>query len=195
MFHDIERYDAHKSVTNVRNTKESLFILETANGMDLSLYLDESTIVELTENNPFNNLNQNNLNAFCLVAEGVSHFVYLIWSATHNRTISQLELELQAEVDKYILCASVLAAQSNGVLPANLCELLFDKISFSPDLTLEQKQRYESANNYAKQYCNNLHSRMMKFGESKLITKEIRHFYRLWHQYKIKRIDAIPATH
>jgi len=130
-----------------------------------------------------------------LVAEGISHFVYLIWSASHHRPVSQLELELQAEVDKYVLCASLLATQTNGILPVNLCEILFNEVSFCLDLTFAQRKRYELANLYAKNYCYNLHLKMVKFGESQSITKEIRRFYRLWHHYKFKRIDAMPALH
>ncbi len=34
--------------------------------------------------------------------EGVSHFVYLAWNAGHDKPVSLLELEMQAEVDKYV---------------------------------------------------------------------------------------------
>jgi hypothetical protein len=37
------------------------------------------------------------------VAEGVSHFVYLS-SAMLERSVSLLELEAQAEVDKFAIC-------------------------------------------------------------------------------------------
>ncbi len=171
---------------------ESLFIRETADGLDLSLYLDITTLQQLKNDNPFICLHQGNLTAFCLAVEGISHFVYLIWSAIHQRTVSQLELELQAEVDKYILCASIFASQTNGTLPDNLCELLFAGISFSQNLTVEQQRRYQLANQYAGQYCHNLHFRMINYGESHLVTKEIRRFYRLWHEHKVKRIDAMP---
>jgi len=191
VFHDIDRLSAYQPALGMRTSKELLFISETTDGLELSLYLDETTINELIENNPFESLNQDNFNAFCLVAEGISHFVYLIWSATHNRTVSQLELELQAEVDKYILCASILANQTNGKLPENLCDLLFERITYNADLSREQQQRYRLANDYANSYCRRLHHQMIKFGESKLITNEIRRFYRLWHQHKMKRINTL----
>ena len=34
--------------------------------------------------------------------EGVSHFLYLAWNAGHDKPVSLLELEMQAEVDKYV---------------------------------------------------------------------------------------------
>ncbi len=174
---------------------ESLFVRETTEGLDLSLYLNKSTIKELIIDNPLKNLHRGNLNSFCLAVEGISHFVYLVWSATHQRPVTLLELELQAEVDKYILSASILAAQANGTLPKNLCELLFEEISFNQGLSPKQQNRYELANHYAKLYCRSLHNRLLNFGENQLITKEIRRFYRLWHEYKVKRINSIPLVH
>src|SRR5690606_22268107 len=39
--------------------------------------------------------------AACLATEGVSHFLYVIFRARSAGQVSQLELELQGEVDKY----------------------------------------------------------------------------------------------
>ena len=41
------------------------------------------------------------LDAYCRLAEGVSHFLYLARSAALGRRLSMLELEVQAEVDKF----------------------------------------------------------------------------------------------
>jgi len=194
-FHDPEYFKLYRHASNSHEASESLFIRETSDGMDLSLYLEQSILQALIDDNPFDHLHQGNLNNFCVVVEGISHFVYLVWNATHRRTVSQLELELQAEIDKYILSASILASQSKGMLPENLCELLFDNISFELSLDSVQKQRYVLANNYARQYCTYLHHRLLRFGESNAVTKEIRRFYRLWHKYKFKRIRAMTSIH
>src|SRR5262249_11187431 len=41
------------------------------------------------------------LDAYCRLAEGVSHFLYLTRAAELGRQLSMLELEVQAEVDKF----------------------------------------------------------------------------------------------
>jgi hypothetical protein len=41
------------------------------------------------------------LDAYCRLAEGVSHFLYLARSAALGRRLTMLELEVQAEVDKF----------------------------------------------------------------------------------------------
>ena len=48
------------------------------------------------------------LDPLCQIIEGVSHFVYLADRASLGREATQLELELQAEVDKYVILASAL---------------------------------------------------------------------------------------
>ena len=195
VFHEHSLFEIYQSATDCHDAMESLFIRETTDGMDLSLYLAKTTIDNLTKDNPFDRLHRGNLNSFCLAVEGISHFVYLIWNATHQRSVTQLEMELQAEVDKYILSASLLASQADGTLPLNLCELLFEDISFSKSLSQEKQKRYKLANQYAKHYCNHIHDRLTRFREGNLITKEIRRFYRLWHNYKMLRINAVPILH
>ena len=50
--------------------------------------------------------------------EGVSHFLYLSWNAGHDKPVSLLELEMQAEVDKYVVSYWLLRRQFPGHFPA-----------------------------------------------------------------------------
>ena len=43
------------------------------------------------------------MECFCLALEGVSHFLYLIWNASFDRSVTLLEMELQAEIDKFVM--------------------------------------------------------------------------------------------
>ena len=62
---------------------------------------------------------------FCTVTEEVSHFLFLLFRAGCGRAVSQLELELQAEVDKYLSAVILLSLQNEGAVSARLRELLF----------------------------------------------------------------------
>jgi hypothetical protein len=46
------------------------------------------------------------LDTLCQIIEGVSHFVYVVERARVGRGTTQLELELQAEVDKWVVLAA-----------------------------------------------------------------------------------------
>lgn len=176
-----------------RNIPEKLLIREHPGGLDISLYLDSQLLETLHRDNPQHRLHAGNLAAFCTVVEGISHFVYVIWNACHDRAVTLFELELQAEVDKYIMAAALLAEQSGGELPANLHQALFDKPAYDPQLTAHEQQRYTEANRFARHYCARLHQRLVELGDSASITREIRRFYRLLHRDKIERINCLPA--
>ena len=54
----------------------------------------------LRAHDPRERLDDGNLPDFLLALEGVSHFVYIAHRARLERSVSAVELELQAEVDK-----------------------------------------------------------------------------------------------
>ena len=82
-----------------RSPTEKLLLSEEADELHLALYLDAGLLERLAERDPLEELGPGNLEDFCKVLEGLSHFNYLTWNAT-DRRVTMLELELQAEVDK-----------------------------------------------------------------------------------------------
>ena len=73
-------------------------------GVSMGVVLDPGVGALLAELDPREKLDRRNLDPFCTAIEEVSHFVYLSFCARAERTVTRLELELQAEVYKY-LCA------------------------------------------------------------------------------------------
>jgi hypothetical protein len=80
-------------------TEEQLLVAEDADGVSIGLFLDPAVLARLAAANPLEALNGENLADYWTALEGVSHFVYLAWNAAHDRPVSLLELELQAEID------------------------------------------------------------------------------------------------
>ena len=81
---------------------EQLFIAEIGDEMELALYIDPRILTALQYDRPEARLHNGNLENFCIALEGVSHFVKVVWSAQCGREVSALELEIQAEVDKFV---------------------------------------------------------------------------------------------
>ncbi len=79
---------------------EKLFLQQTSGELGISLYLAPEVITGLATGNAV--ANARDAQVFCHAIEGVSHFLYLVWRAGFDRTLTQLELELQAEIDKFI---------------------------------------------------------------------------------------------
>src|SRR5690606_20783749 len=111
-----------------------------------------------------------------LAVEGVSHFIYTVCCARAERPISQLELELQAEVDKYVTC--LLTAAPEAELSAVLRRRLFADAAYEPDLDDEEQDRYRVANDNAHRYATWLEDTFVSRRRIPEMLAELRRFYR-----------------
>ena len=171
-----------------RGAREKLLVHEDEDGLNLSLYLDGRVLERFDRHDPFRRLDGGNLQEFCLVLEGISHFLYLVWNATYDRSVTLLEMELQAEVDKFVMLLECLERQENAPAPGQLSRLLFDSGVYHADLSREEMQRYREAAAYARRYCRLLERRYLERGDRDGLLAELRRFYRLTKQGKLKRI-------
>ena len=80
---------------------------EEDGGVALGLFLDDAVMAAAAAADPHHRrprlVARAALSALACAAEGVSHFVYLATRAAAGRPVSLLELEVQAEVDKFAL--------------------------------------------------------------------------------------------
>ncbi len=171
----------------VGTNAERLLLCESNDALEMSLYLDEAIIKLLSTDDPGVSLHEGNLDAYLLAVEGVSHFHYVSWNAQYDKSVTLLELELQAEVDKYVCVAKRLAGQNISV-PHDLIEQLFKRVIFDSELDTESAVRYEAANYYAGLYCASLQGRFPGHHYQQSFVNELRRFYRLTQNEKIKRI-------
>ncbi len=168
---------------------EQLLVRAGPEGADVSVFLDEALLETLAQCPPARGLDEGNLAAFCTVLEGVSHFVYLAWNLFHDREVRRLELELQAEVDKYALVTAITLAQ-RGWPAEGVVTRLFHGFRYAPGLSGNELRRYRAANEYAHRYCDGLQRRFLRRGRSLPLTRELRRFYRLRHERKLRHIRA-----
>ena len=145
----------------------------------------------LTEADPRVRLNTGNLGPFSTLTEEVSHFLYLLYCARTDRSTTQLELELQGEVDKYLTAAFFLSLQNEGAVSVRLRELLFQRYRLAGGLSAEQAQRYRAANDLAYRYCGFLERRFLRPSRVEELAQEARRFYRLGQREKLERIAGI----
>jgi hypothetical protein len=175
-----------------RACEEQLLVGADAGGLRLALYIDAAVLDRLCADDPRNRLSASNLADYWTVLEGVSHFVYLCWCADRDRHVSQLELETQAEVDKYVATLFLLGEQSAGRFPERLHAWLFEQAVFDWNLDAAELGRYRTANAYAARYCRRLEERFLKRRSPALesFMREIRCFYRLGTSSKLRRIEV-----
>jgi hypothetical protein len=169
---------------------EQVFVVEQDGEVRIGLFIDQRVIDRLQRHDPLDALDEDNLNDFCTALEGVSHFHYLIWSCARGRSVSLLELELQAEVDKYATALALLTKQREGAFPGDLHARMFGSVSFLPELDAVSRRRYEEANRHAARYCRLLDQRYLhpRRRQPEKWLAELRRFFRCGHQEKIRQL-------
>jgi hypothetical protein len=167
-------------------------LAETPDGAGVTLYLDDDLLRRLEHANPLGALTEGNLADFCTALEGVSHFLYSTWRLRSDAPVSLLELETQAEVDKYAATVFLLGGQQGGPYPNQVHARLFDRVAFDPRLDAHQFDRYRTAHRSAAQYCRRLERRFVRNGEARIeaLVRELRKFYRLGCTAKLRHALA-----
>lgn len=167
---------------------EQLLINQQEDCLDISLFLDQSILQNLHEDNPYDQLHSRNLKSYWIAVEGVSHFLYIAWRANFDRQVSQLELELQAEIDKFVCAAELFSHQGVIIDIQALWERLFRNFYLQEHLNAEEIKRYQQANEYAGEYCKYINAQHMKQHEVSQYYKQLRRFYRLGQHAKMAHI-------
>ena len=184
------------AATNDGRALDEVFLLaETTDGAGagVALYLDPELLRRLEAADPHDALTEHNLADYCTALEGVSHFVYSTWGLQRDLPVSLLELETQAEVDKYAVTVFLLARQQGGhSYPAHVHARLFDRVSFDARLEPDQYERYRTAHSLAARYCRRLERRFVNRGTPKIeaMVRELRSFFRLRHSAKLRHALA-----
>jgi hypothetical protein len=147
----------------------------------------------LREHDPLQALDAANIADFWTALEGVSHFSYLMWNAGHDRGVSQLDLELQADVDKYIASYWLLKAQHPSHAPRELLPLLFERTYINPNLTPARQHLYAAASRYAGRFCSRLQSALLSNRPALRggAIAALRRFYRMGATRKLRHIEAL----
>jgi hypothetical protein len=184
--------DLRDVLVTARRPREQLLVCEADGELALALFIDPSALANLTSHDPARRLGDHNLGDFLLAVEGVSHFIYAILCARAARPISQLELELQAEVDKYVTC--LLTGEPDAAASAGLRRRLFDDVTYEPDLDREEHARYRAANDNAHRYASWLEQTYVVPRRIPEMLGELRRFYRLGLAAKLGTIASAPRA-
>ncbi|HTJ40605.1 MAG TPA: hypothetical protein VL463_00870 [Kofleriaceae bacterium] len=154
-----------------RAPREQLLVAPDGDGVAIGLYVDRDVLAHLAAHDPARALGDHNAAAFLYAVEGVSHFIYTVWCAQRERAISALELELQAEVDKWVTCLLVTGQSWR--------QRIFGDFTFEADLDDDERDRYRAANDNAARYARWLEERYVAPRRIPELLAELRRFWRL----------------
>lgn len=141
---------------------------------------------------------QRQAHALSVAAEEISHFHYLVYHFEIEKKVTQLELELQGEIDKFLLlfytvhsAEAPAGSEALNVFQA-LFEQLFYQFSWAENLSAEQKDRYSQANAQAKTFIKNFGEAFLKKKSQAECLEYLRRFYRLTQSEKLGFISRLP---
>jgi hypothetical protein len=171
---------------------EQLFVSAVDDELCMSLYLDPALIERLESNDPSEGLNGGNIADCWTALEGISHFLCVAHNAGHDRPVSRLTLELQAEIDKYVASFALLRQRHPWRFPAELHTLLFRRARIDPALAAAHEPIYRRASREAARFCARLEPRLRSLcrrGDGSWLG-ELRRFYRLSDFGKLRHIQV-----
>lgn len=166
-------------------------VARDGDAVSVGVVLDPGVGARLAELDPRVQLDARNIDPFCAAIEEVSHFVYLSFCARAERTVTELELELQGEVDKYLCAVFLLSLQNEGAVSARLKELLFRRYRIADDVSGERAERYHAASHLAYRYCRYLERHFLMPSRLADLARESRRFYRLGQREKLEKIAEL----
>jgi hypothetical protein len=171
---------------------EELLIREIDGEVEVGLYISDAVLRPLAAAQPpLRLLLGKLLPQYCIAAEGVSHWLYLHHRAEQDVSVSQLELEVQAEVDKFASCTLGLWQLGLLNLVTQLRERLFDGVRYFAHLGEEERERYRTANQLARTYAAKLEKRFVARRDREGFLRELRFAFRLAGGEKYAHLAAV----
>ena len=154
--------------------RETLLLRECGEGVELSLRLA-----------PLAGESSVDLDGVCQLIEGVSHFVYIAERAKAGRPTTQLELEIQAEVDKYVVLAAAIS-RLDVRTSERLRDRLYERVSYVNHAGSECGDRYRMANAVAQRFTRRLERDYLARRRIVEMREALRVFFRMGQQDKLR---------
>ena len=122
---------------DARIADEWVLVREVEGGLDLAVFIAEEHLDRLADSESLAHAAETAFPSFCVATEGVSHFLMLVERSRRTEPVSMLELEVQAEVDKFV-CATLHHPRRSQ----EWWQRLFREASLSEGLGSEEVERY-----------------------------------------------------
>jgi hypothetical protein len=137
-----------------RDAQEWVLVREGPEGIDVGVYVAAQALERLRPmSGPFEALD-GAFDAFCVATEGVSHFLMLFERARRGEPVSMLELETQAEVDKFVF-----ATLHHPERAQEWHRRIFQHARLAEGLSEAEISRYTEAGRLAGAFCAELCAR------------------------------------
>jgi hypothetical protein len=179
-----------KTVVNNSHSRAQVFIRDVGNTLKVSIYYPDELIKVLEDTDPRIGLHDDNIDACASFVEELDHFLFIAQNFKLNRPFSLLELELQANVTKYLVLKYFIALQSKSIRLSKsdkkyIRHHLFYKRKYDIGDPSERK-RYEDAKIFGMIY-----TKYMDLLSHEDRLRDLRQFSRMTCPSKIRHIQSI----
>ncbi|ODS31898.1 MAG: hypothetical protein SCARUB_02978 [Candidatus Scalindua rubra] len=166
-----------------------VFIRDAGHALKVNIYYPDELIRELENNDPRLGLHDDNIDVCASFIEELDHFLFIAQNYKLNRPFSLLELELQANVTKYLVLKYFIALQNKSIKLSKFDKEyiryhLFYKRKYDIEDTSERK-RYEDAGTFGMLYTKYID---LLPQEDRL--RDLRQFSRMTCPSKIRHIQS-----
>lgn len=163
----------------LRDADEWVLVREQPDGLDLAVFVADDHLSALAAAGDLQAAVRDAFPAFCAATEGVSHFLMLFERMRRAEPVSLLELEAQAEVDKFVSARLHLPHRSD-----ELWRQLFEDAALAQGLDDAEQARYQEAGRLASGFCATLDAAPHVDG----LLRILRGF---WRDSGAKRLDTM----
>jgi hypothetical protein len=152
-----------------------LLVRETGAGVRACIYYPDAMIRRLEEKPPQRGLDEDNVDAFAILVEELDHLLVAAERAHAGRSVSLLELEVQANVSKDLVLSRFMARRENRLDPDRRSwlrhHLFYARAYCDDDPTI--RERYDEASRMALRFLQSL-ERLPRTGR----VQSLRRFHR-----------------
>ncbi len=132
----------------VRDAEEWVLVRQCEEGVDVAIFVDDAHLETLETIGCLSRASHEAFPAFCAATEGVSHFLMIFERVRRQEPVRMLELEAQAEVDKFVS-----ACLHHPDRSEELWQRLFREANLADGLGPEEVSRYLEAGRLAAGFC------------------------------------------
>lgn len=173
---------AHAALSGAQpDAVEQVFVCDEPEQPGLAIYIAPDTLALASRGQPSLS-DVAHLDAYCVATEAVSHFVLLNHRAEWDAQVSLLELELQAEVDKFVHLSERLALRTGSPEQDALFDRLFERYSLRAHVSHEESDRYRTASDAAARFCKRIQA------QPRSVSQRVRAFFAASLQDKLRAL-------
>ncbi|MCB0307829.1 MAG: hypothetical protein KDD48_00540 [Bdellovibrionales bacterium] len=161
--------------------RPQVVLKEDEGELSLAVHLG-SEIVDRVREHGWSNLE---LHEFMTAAEEISHFLYLGYSATQDKQVSLLDVEVQAEIDKFLLALHYFPDDEEVITR------LFERIHWREGLTKAEEWRYREANRLGLRMATWINQNVREGTMQSDTVEFLRLFYRMETTKRLSKVEKM----